>query len=182
MTLLELYNEKYGKKDGSQDHFFVAAVVNKSLKELTAEVNPDDEVEFIGLDSPIGVDLYKRSIILLMLKAAKDVLGKMEGDYRIEVMYSLGSGFFCRLQDTTTEVTDELLAQIKARMDELVEEDLPIEKMVCSTRDMREEFRARDLPAKADLLKFRQSSKINIEIIFMVIWFHQQVILRNTTW
>lgn len=160
MTLLELYNEKY-KKD-ENEHSVVAAVVNKTLKELTAEVHPDDEVEFIGLDTPIGSDLYKRSIILLMLKAARDVLGKMEGDYRIEVMYSLGSGFFCRLVDTTTKVTDELLAQIRTRMDELVAEDLPLEKMVCSTRDMREEFMARDLPAKADLLRFRQSSKINI--------------------
>ena len=126
MTLLELYNEKY-KKD-ENEHSVVAAVVNKTLKELTAEVNPDDEVEFIGLDTPIGSDLYKRSIILLMLKAARDVLGKMEGDYRIEVMYSLGSGFFCRLVDTTTKVTDELLAQIKTRMDELVaEEDRAVE-------------------------------------------------------
>ena len=164
MTILELYNEKYKNtdKNSEKEHSIVAAVVNKTLKELTAEVHPDDEVEFIGIDTPIGSDLYKRSIVLLMLKAARDVLGKMEGDYRIEVMYSLGSGFFCRLVDTTVKVTDELLDQIKTRMDELVAEDLPIEKMVCSTRDMREEFKERDLPAKADLLRFRQSSRINI--------------------
>ena len=161
MTLLELYNEKNGKSI-KEDHSIVAAVVNKRLRELTTEVGPDDEVEFIGLNTPIGSDLYKRSIVLLMLKAAKDVLGKKEGDYRIEVMYSLGSGFFCRLEDTTTEVTEELLAKIKSRMDELVEADLPIEKTVCATSDMREEFLRRDLPGKANLLKFRQSSKINI--------------------
>ncbi|MCR5226088.1 MAG: nucleoside kinase [Eubacterium sp.] len=158
MTLLELYEEKYGENK----YEVVAATVNRRLRELSASVKPDDEVEFIKTNSIIGFDLYKRSIILLMLKAAKDVLGKPEGDYKIDVMYSISKGYFCRLLDTDDEMNDELIGKIKARMEELVEQDLPIEKMVCSTAEMREEFARRDLPGKASLLKFRQSSKINI--------------------
>ncbi len=158
MTLLELYEEKYGENK----YEVVAATVNRRLRELSASVKPDDEVEFIKTNSIIGFDLYKRSIILLMLKAAKDVLGKPEGDYKIDVMYSISKGYFCRLLDTDEEMNDELVGKIKARMEELVEQDLPIEKMVCSTSEMREEFARRDLPGKASLLKFRQSSKINI--------------------
>ena len=158
MTLLELYEEKYGENK----YEVVAATVNRRLRELSASVKPDDEVEFIKTNSIIGFDLYKRSIILLMLKAAKDVLGKPEGDYKIDVMYSVSKGYFCRLLDTDEEMNDELVGKIKARMEELVEQDLPIEKMVCSTSEMREEFARRDLPGKASLLKFRQSSKINI--------------------
>lgn len=158
MTLLELYEEKYGENK----YEVVAATVNRRLRELSASVKPDDEVEFIKTNSIIGFDLYKRSIILLMLKAAKDVLGKPEGDYKIDVMYSISKGYFCRLLDTDEEMNDELIGKIKARMEELVEQDLPIEKMVCSTAEMREEFARRDLPGKASLLKFRQSSKINI--------------------
>ena len=158
MTLLELYEEKYGENK----YEVVAATVNRRLRELSASVKPDDEVEFIKTNSIIGFDLYKRSIILLMLKAAKDVLGKPEGDYKIDVMYSISKGYFCRLLDTDEEMNDELVGKIKARMEELVEQDLPIEKMVCSTSEMREEFARRDMPGKASLLKFRQSSKINI--------------------
>ena len=158
MTLLELYEEKYGENK----YEVVAATVNRRLRELSASVKPDDEVEFIKTNSIIGFDLYKRSIILLMLKAAKDVLGKPEGDYKIDVMYSISKGYFCRLLDTDEEMNDELVGKIKARMEELVEQDIPIEKMVCSTSEMREEFARRDLPGKASLLKFRQSSKINI--------------------
>jgi len=158
MTLLELYEEKYGENK----YEVVAATVNRRLRELSASVKPDDEVEFIKTNSIIGFDLYKRSIILLMLKAAKDVLGKPEGDYKIDVMYSISKGYFCRLLDTDEDMNDELVGKIKARMEELVEQDLPIEKMVCSTSEMREEFARRDLPGKASLLKFRQSSKINI--------------------
>ena len=134
MTLLELYEEKYGENK----YEVVAATVNRRLRELSASVKPDDEVEFIKTNSIIGFDLYKRSIILLMLKAAKDVLGKPEGDYKIDVMYSISKGYFCRLLDTDEEMNDELIGKIKARMEELVEQDLPIKKMVCSTAEMRE--------------------------------------------
>ena len=158
MTLEELYNEKYG----DNNHKVVAAIVNGRLRELTKDVSSDDEVEYVNLSSPIGFDLYKRSLILLMLKAARDVLSKLEGDYRIEVMYSVGSGFFCKLMDTDVELTEDIISKIKNRMYELVDEDLPIEKEICSTVDMRDEFLRRDLPGKASLLKFRKSSRINI--------------------
>ena len=99
---------------------YVAAFLNKTLKELNWKVYKDAEVEFLSKTSVIGFDLYKRSVVLLMLKAAKDVLCKPEGSYRIEVMYSLANGFFCRLVDAETEVTEELLEKIKNRMKELV--------------------------------------------------------------
>jgi len=158
MTLLELYEKQFGENK----YEVVAATVNRRLRELNANVKPDDEVEFIKTNSKIGFDLYKRSIILLMLKAAKDVLNKHEADYRIDVMYSISKGLFCRIVDSDVEISDELVAKIKTRMEELVSMNLPIEKMVCSTSEMREEFTRRNLPGKASLLKFRQSSKINI--------------------
>ena len=107
MTLEELYNEKYG----DNNHKVVAAIVNGRLRELTKDVSLDDEVEYVNLSSPIGFDLYKRSLILLMLKAARDVLSKLEGDYRIEVMYSVGSGFFCKLMDTDIELTEDIISK-----------------------------------------------------------------------
>ena len=141
---------------------YVAAVVNRRLCEVTSSIFKDSEIRFMKLNSPIGYDLYKRSIVLLMLKSAKDVLGKAEGDYRIEIMYSLGKGFFCRLEDDDTEMNEELLGKIKVRMRELVEQDLPLEKKIYTTREMRERFARRDLPGKAKLLRYRRSSKINI--------------------
>ena len=141
---------------------YVGAFVDGRLRELVKKVKSDAEVDLLPLASPIGYDMLKRSLILLMLKAAKDVLNKAEGNYRIEVMYSLGKGFFCKLEDNDTVVDDELLAKIKSRMRELVDADLVIEKKVCSTSKMREAFQHRDLPGKAKLLKYRRASKINM--------------------
>ncbi|SNU08268.1 uridine kinase [Lachnospiraceae bacterium] len=141
---------------------YVAAFLNKTLKELNWKVYKDAEVEFLSKTSVIGFDLYKRSVVLLMLKAAKDVLCKSEGSYRIEVMYSLANGFFCRLVDAETEVTEELLEKIKNRMKELVEKDIPIGKRIAYTPDMRRRFLERDLPGKAALLKYRRASRTNV--------------------
>ena len=141
---------------------YVAAFLNDTLKEMNWKVFKDSKVEFISKTSVIGFDLYKRSIILLMLKAAKDILCKPEGSYRIEVMYSLANGFFCRLVDDETVVNQELLDKIKNRMRELVEKDIPIGKRIAYTPDMRKRFLERDLPGKAALLKYRRASRTNV--------------------
>ena len=146
----------------SETNVYVAAVVDKRLKELTWKLYKDTTVKYLDIGTPIGHDLYKRSVVLLMLRAAREVLNRPEGDYRIEIMYSLGSGFFCRLVDDEVKVDDDLLSKIKVKMQELVDKDLKIEKKSRSTTDMREEFMRRNLPGKALLLKYRRASRINI--------------------
>ena len=146
----------------SEINVYVAAFVDKRLKELTWKLFKDATVRYLDIGTPIGHDLYKRSVVLLMLRAAKEVLNRPEGDYRIEIMYSLGSGFFCRLVDDEVTIDDELLDKIKEKMRELSEKDLKIEKKGRSTSDMREEFMRRNLPGKAILLKYRRASRINI--------------------
>ena len=140
----------------------VAAFVNKALREMSWKIHKDSEIEFLRVSTMFGYDMYKRSIILLMLKAAKDVLSKAEGDYRIEVMYSLASGYFCRLIDDETVIDDELLLKIKNRMKELVDQDIVIGKRILHTHELRERFFQRDLPGKAALLKYRRASRTNV--------------------
>ena len=148
------------KLENSED--YVAAFMDKTLKELSWRLYKSCTVEFIKASTVIGFDLYKRSLILLMLKAAKDVLKKNEGDYKIEVMYSLGSGFFCRIEDSEIVVDEDLLYKIKTRMKELVEQDIKIGKRIAYTPDMRRRFLERDLPGKAALLKYRRASRTNV--------------------
>ena len=156
-TLMEVA-ERAGLKD------MAVAKVDGRLKELAYKLNNDATVSFLSVTTDIGFDHYKRSISMLMLKAAKDVIGGDEGDYKIEIQYSLGSGFFCKLISGKREIqlSDELLENMKKRMQELVEQDIKFEKKVCNTRGMRERFIERNLPGKASLLKYRRSSRLNI--------------------
>ena len=159
----------------SDEMHYVAAFVDDRLRELSWKLrdrkkrtsDPSQErtvnIEFLTLTSPIGFDMYKRGLFLLMLKAAKDVLNKPEGDYSIEIMYSIGNGFFCKLNNEgDVEINEEILAKIKERMLELVEANIVIEKKVCSTSEMREVFNRRALYGKAKLLKYRRASQTNV--------------------
>ncbi|MCR5213249.1 MAG: nucleoside kinase [Eubacterium sp.] len=143
----------------------VGAFVNRRLQELGEPVDNNAEVEFLFINSMIGYDMYKRSLILLMLKAIRDVLDKEESRYRVKIMYSLGKGFFCKIEDDETEITDQLLAKIKARMQEMIDFNLPFEKTVYSTSEMSSEFASRDLKDKVELLKYRRASKMNIYML-----------------
>jgi len=160
---------------------YVAAFANGKLRELGAKLGRDTELEFVKIDSVIGYDMYKRSLILLMLKAFKDVLRLPEDSYVIDVMYSLGRGFFCKLIYKTSEsdyvnpdtdaqsrykvgaaVTDELLADVKVRMQELVDADMRLEKKPYNTTDAVTNFSARGMDGKVKLLRYRRASKINL--------------------
>ena len=138
------------------------AFVSGRLAELGDKIERECEIKLLPTNSIIGYDMYKRSLILLMLKAVKDVLKKDEGDYRIKILYSLGKGFFCRMEDDETVITPELLDRIKNRMKEMIDQDIPFEKNIYSTRDISHEFARRNLPDKVKLLKYRRTTKINI--------------------
>lgn len=157
ITLVEVA-ERVGLKD------MAVAKVNGKLRELQYKLKMDATVSFLSVTTDIGFDHYKRSISMLLLKAARDVIGGEESDYCIEIMYSLGSGFFCKLVegDKKIELTDELLDAIKNRMKELVDQDIKFEKKIRGTREMRDRFVERRLKAKAALLRYRRSSRINI--------------------
>ena len=60
---------------------YVAARSSGKLRELTRKLSSSCEVEFITPHSVIGFDMYKRSLILLMLSAIDNVVDNLEKLY-----------------------------------------------------------------------------------------------------
>ena len=145
-----------------EDRFkYVLATRNKKLSELGVLLDKDCELELLGKDSVMGMDTYKRSLTLLMVKAFSDVLGgKM--NHRVEVMYPVGKGVFCRLCNTDVEVTDTLIENVKARMEELAYLDLKIVKESIGTDEAMRRFANQGMTDKEILFKYRRVSKANL--------------------
>ena len=139
---------------------YIAATVDGKLREMNYFLENSSEVEFVGIDSTIGFDIYKRGLTLLMMKAFDDVLHG-RSDYNIDVMYSLGKGYFCRISDNI-RLTDELINDVKNRMKELAQDDLPIDKRSFSSDEARVKFASMGLKDKVKLLNFRRVSRINL--------------------
>ena len=144
---------------------YILAFRNKKLCEMGTILDKDCELTLVTRDSVMGMDTYKRSLTLLMVKAFADVLGS-KTNHSVNVMYSMGKGYYCKLvgdsKSDAISVTDELLAKVKKRMDELVAADVEIVKESVGTDEAISRFAKQGMPDKEKLFKFRRVSKANL--------------------
>ena len=148
-------------QDPSQGQMIVAAKVNGRLMELGQKLYKSAEVEFLTTASAIGYEIYKRSLILLMVRAYHEVFPEK----RVRVLYSLGQGFFCTVYDAEGHLVEPERADLKAVlgvMRRLVNEKLPIEKKVLKTAEAVKIFRERGMDQKAEIFRYRRASRVNL--------------------
>ncbi len=140
---------------------YVLATRNGKLSELNAVMEKDTKLELLTKSTVVGMDTYKRSLTLIMVKAFADVLGS-KTNHRVNVMYSMGKGYFCKLISDEIIISDELIAKVKARMDEIVAADMDIIKESVSTDEAIARFGKQGMADKEKLFKFRRVSKANL--------------------
>lgn len=131
--------------------------INHKLRELNKEVGYCGEVSFVTMTDKDGKRAYRRSITLLMQKAAYNLWGKAG---KIRVHHSLGQGYFCTLEEI--EQTDENLKALKEEMLRLVDRDIVIEKGNVSRDRAISIFQDFGLFDKARHLEYRRSSRVNL--------------------
>lgn len=138
----------------------ILAKVNGKLRELFKHLNGDAQIEFVTTGEKIGHQTYARTATMLLTKAVADVVGTDQMK-KLVVHYSVSKGYYCELGENTP-ITQELLDQIKCRMDELVALNLPIRKRSVSTDEAIDIFRNMKMYDKENLFRYRRASKVNI--------------------
>lgn len=138
----------------------VMALRDGKLVELFKRVSSDCEVEFLTVKSTPGMEAYKRSATLIMLKAFNDVVGNKNIE-KICVEYSLSKGYYCVIKGNLI-LNEELLDKVRKKMKELVADNLPINKRTIGTSSALKLFRRHKMYDKEKLFKFRRASKVNI--------------------
>lgn len=152
-TIVKDYQETYENR--------IALVkVNGKIQELQKKVSEDCEISFITLSDPIGHKTYVRSAIFLFVKAADDVIGREKLE-NIKVEFSIGKGYYCSASGDFT-IDEKLVARIQARMQELAEADMPIEKHAYPTGEARKLFCENGMTDKEKLFWYRRSSYVNV--------------------
>lgn len=134
--------------------------VNGRLRELHKTLTDHVNLEPVLLNSGIGHKTYKRSMSLLFLKAMYHVIGKDKLD-QIFLHFSVSSGFYYKVKGQVV-LTEELLAQVKAYMWELIEQKVPIYKRSVNTDEAVELFHKHGMYDKEKLFRYRRVSKVNI--------------------
>ncbi|MBQ3666342.1 MAG: nucleoside kinase [Lachnospiraceae bacterium] len=145
---------------GQYDAEIVLAKKNGKLTELFKKVTSDCEIDFLTVKTSPGIDAYKRSATLIMLKAFYDVVGRKNIE-KISVRYSLSKGYYCTIDGNLT-LNEELLNTVKDKMKLIVSENVSINKRTISTTGAVNLFKRHKMHDKEKLFKFRRASKVNI--------------------
>jgi uridine kinase len=94
------------------------------------------------------------------MKAIDDVLGQ-DKSKQFKVEFAIGNGLFIRpLFDM--DIDDGFIVKLKAHMEELVADALPITKSAYPTSEARALFEQNGMTDKSRLFKFRRGSSVNI--------------------
>ena len=144
----------------NKDSRIVLASVNGKLKELDRKMKDGDEIQFLTMKDKNGFMTYRRSMILLLLKAIYNV-GGFELVDRVGIHYSVGSGFYVTMEGQN-KAEPAFLEQVEQVMREIAEKKLPITKSSVSTDDAIELFRKLGMEDKEKLFHFRIASRVNI--------------------
>ncbi|MGM0565972.1 MAG: nucleoside kinase [Bacteroidota bacterium] len=129
----------------------IGAMVNNTLKELSYQIYKPKKIYFIDLTHDDGMRMVVRSLIFVLYKATCELFPKSE----FIVRHPISNGYYCTLQNGNKLHDAEDIERIKARMQEIIEADLPFKHKEIPTEEAIEIFEAHNLEAKTPLLRTR---------------------------
>lgn len=129
----------------------ICAYVNNKTEDLCFPIFSPKQVEFLPADSETGKRVYMRSLCMLLYKAVK---GLVPGS-TLRIDHSIAGGHYCRLSigDEQLVPDGKLLEEIVARMNALVDSDIPFKRHERLTSDVIQMYREQGLDAKVNLLE-----------------------------
>lgn len=144
----------------SFSHEILLATVDGKLQELHKKVKEGTSVEFLTAADKPGIQTYRRSVLLILLKAFYEVIGA-EHIQKVSVEYAIANGLFIESAGSF-EKTQELVDRIKAKMREYVAAEIPIMKRNVTTDEAIEIFRHHRMYEKERLFRYRRVSRVNL--------------------
>lgn len=146
--------------DAYQDRYenTIALVLEDGkIRELIKTVHKDCTLSFLTLKDSIGHKAYVRTAVMVLLRAAADVIPEAN----IKVEFAIGPGYYCDVR-MEKKLTENMVKQIRARMQELVDEKIPITKKTYSIDEAREIFKKQKMEDKGKLFRYKRSSFANV--------------------
>ena len=122
----------------------LAAKMDGKVVDLARKITKDASVEFVGADSPEGLDALRHSSSHIMAQAVQHLFGEQ---VQFGIGPSIANGFYYDI-DTEHIFVPEDLPKIEAEMEKIVKQDLPIVR-----QEMNREAAIRFFEEKGQLYK-----------------------------
>lgn len=132
----------------------VSAKVNNSSQGLKFRVYHNRDVEFLDITDSSGMRVYTRSLCFVLYKAASDVFPGSS----LYIEHSISRGYYCIIRRADSiQVTEEEVKQIRERMQEIIDLDMPFRRNEVHTEEAVRIFRERGFEDKVKLLETSES-------------------------
>ena len=136
--------------DFERPYDILSAKVNNVAEGLKFRVFNNRDVEFLDYRSYNGRNVYCRSLSFLLCKAMRD----LHPGYRVILRRPISKGYFCTVDKPDgTPVTPEEVEAVRARMRELVAQDIPFRRHEVQTAEAIRIFMKLGLEDKVKLLR-----------------------------
>ena len=129
----------------------LGAMVNNVLEELDFLVFHPISVQFIDITHPEGMRMYVRSLSFILYKAIDELFP----DSHLRIDHSISKGIYCKVTIPNHCLALQDVADIKQRMQEIVNADMPFIHMEEETEEVIRLFESHGLTDKINLLKHR---------------------------
>ena len=136
------------------------AIFNGKMKELAKKLDADGEIEFLDIKDGTGYRTFKRTAVLMFMKACSDVIGEDKIN-KIKLEFSVNTGYYFSC-DGDFKVTSALAKKLEKKMRELSDNSTPILKSTKPIEEAGKIFAAQGMEDKLKLIKYRKSSVINL--------------------
>ena len=133
----------------------IAARYNNRIESLNFPINKDGEIEFINRNDKDGRIIYIRGLLFVMSMAFQEVYPEA----LLTVDYQLSNAMFSSVDNM--KVTDEMIKNVKAKMQEIIDKDIPIRKIMMTQKEA-EEFYKKEETLKGKLQTDIDKEKVSL--------------------
>lgn len=150
--IAQKYKDKY-KTD------IMLAKSGNVLYELGNKITKSMDINFIDLTDQDGVRVYSRSLSFIMVKAIKELYGI---DTKIYIEHSINGNLYTEVYQKGLVVDDKFLSEVKSKMQEIVNSNHPIERLIVSADEAIELASKYGMEDKSRLLAYRRVSYVSV--------------------
>ena len=122
-TIYELLEEQ------NLENEVIAVIIDNDITELSAKLKEDTKMKLIKIKDRMGAKIYRSGLKFLYITAVKELFGR---NTNVELLHSLDKGIYTRIN---LELNNTMVDEIKAKMHELVKEDIRITRVVTSRKE-----------------------------------------------
>ena len=116
-------------KEQNLENEVIAVIIDNDITELSTKLKEDTKMKLIKIKDRMGAKIYRSGLKFLYITAVKELFGR---NTNVELLHSLDKGIYTRIN---IELNNTMVDEIKAKMHELVKEDIRITKVVTSRKE-----------------------------------------------